>query len=78
MNEQQTNQAAAAEPGAYERCLCRELVDNLRGYLGISPAVRRHLTNSRIELLKAVREVIDRRIEHLSSASQQGTKVPVE
>jgi hypothetical protein len=78
MKEQEASQPAAGERVVYERCLCRELVDHLRDRLGVSPAVRQYLANSRIEFLKAIREVIDQRIEHLSSTSQQGTKVTVE
>ena len=50
----------------------------MREFLGISPAVRQHLANSRIEFLKAIREVINERIDHLSSQGQPGTKVTVE
>jgi ribosome-associated translation inhibitor RaiA len=46
--------------------------------LGVSPQVRQHLANSRIEFLKAIREVIDERIEQLSKPVQQGTKIQVE
>jgi hypothetical protein len=53
-------------------------VDTVRELLGISPAVRQHLTNSRVEFLKAIRQVLDDRIAHLSSRAQQGTKVAVE
>ena len=63
---------------AYERCLCRELLDHVRAHLGVSPAVKQHLTNSRVEFLKAVRGVIDDRIEHLSNKGPQGTKIAVE
>jgi hypothetical protein len=31
-----------------------------------------------VEFLKAIREVIDEKIEHLSKAGQQGTKIAVE
>jgi hypothetical protein len=50
----------------------------LRECLGVSPAVREHFTNSRIELLKAIRAVIDQRIEHISGTGQRGTKVVIE
>jgi hypothetical protein len=53
-------------------------MDFIRTRLGVSPAVRQHLSNSRVEFLKAIREVIDEKIEHLSKAGQQGTKIPVE
>jgi hypothetical protein len=79
MNEQQASQQH--EGGrASERCLCREAIDRMRDMLlPRSPAARMHLRNSRIELLKAVRSLIDDRIAYLSGSSQQqGTKVSVE
>ena len=39
---------------------------------------REHLRNSRLEMLKALRSMIDQRIDHLSRASQKGTTVNVE
>jgi hypothetical protein len=78
MNEPQEAQSMATEHAAQEPCPCREIVDTVREYLGISPAARQHLANSRIEFLKALREMLDARIEHLSSQSQKGTKVAVE
>jgi hypothetical protein len=44
----------------------------------VSPKVKEHFTNSRIEFLKGIRAVIDGRIEHLSNADQRGTKIVVE
>ena len=77
--ESSQNNPNTTAPGvAYERCLCREVVDALRARLGVSPAVKQHLANSRIEFLKAVREVINQRIEHLSQAGNQGSKIQVE
>jgi hypothetical protein len=78
MNEPQGAQSTAREHAAHEPCPCREIVDTVRQYLGISPAARQHLTNSRVEFLKALREMLDARIEHLSNQPQQGTKVAVE
>ena len=78
MTTSETKQQPANEHVVYEPCPCREVVNTLREFLGISPAVRQHLTNSRVEFLKAIREVLDERIEHLSSKGQQGTKVAVE
>ena len=52
MNEPQ--QAQATAHAAHEPCPCREIVDAVREYLGISPAARQHLTNSRVEFLKAL------------------------
>jgi hypothetical protein len=74
----QKSQPATSEQIVYERCPCREIVDTVRDCLGISPAVRQHLANSRVEFLKAVREILNERIERLSSQGQPGTKVPVE
>ena len=72
------SQSPAEDGVVYERCLCRELVDTVREFVGISPAVRQHLSNSRVEFLKAIRQVIDERIDHLSGQAQKGTKVAVE
>jgi hypothetical protein len=78
MNKREKVQSTTGEQVIYERCPCRELVDTVREYMGISPAVREHLANSRVEFLKAIREILDQRIEHLSSHGQKGTKVAVE
>jgi hypothetical protein len=78
MNEPQEAQSTAREHAAHEPCPCREIVDTVREYLGVSPAVRQHLANSRVEFLKALREMLDARIEHLSSQPRKGTKVAVE
>jgi hypothetical protein len=78
MNEPGAKQQNEETRVVYESCLCREAIDHLREFLGASPAVREHLRSSRIEFLKAIRTVIDERIEHLSTAGQKGTKVAVE
>ncbi len=64
----------------YERCPCQEIAGAVREILGISPAARQHFANARVESLKAVRAVIDQRIENLSAQQQasKGTKVAVE
>ena len=75
------NQAAEAQGSVHAadgRCVCHQVIDMVRERLGVSPAVKQHLMNARVEFLKAVREVIDERIEHLSSKGQQGTKIAVE
>jgi len=62
-----------------ESCVCREITHQLAAMFGIkSEEARKHLRNARIEVLKAVRSVIDERIEYLSHAGNKGTKVPVE
>jgi len=61
-----------------ERCPCLEIMDFFRTRLGVSSEVRKHLENSRVEFLKAIRAVLDERIENLSKASQRGTKIAVD
>jgi len=78
MNEPQEAQSTTRDHAAHEPCPCREIVDTIREYLGVSPAVRQHLANSRVEFLKALREMLDAGIEDLSSQAQKGTKVAVE
>lgn len=78
MSDQKTEQATSSKGAAREHCLCYEILDLIRTRMGVSPQVGRHLANSRIEFLKAVRQVIDERIEHLSKAGQQGTKITVD
>ncbi len=78
MSEQEATQQNATQPVIQERCPCRELVNQLREAFDVSPKVREHFTNSRIEFLKGIRAVIDSRIEHLSNTGQRGTKIAVE
>ena len=79
MSEQAaTQQNATTQPLIQERCLCREIVNHFREAFDVSPKVREHFSNSRIEFLKGIRAVIDSRIEHLSNAGQRGTKIAVE
>ncbi len=78
MNEQQDTQQTGGERAGQGRCLCYDVLDHLRETLGVSPAVKQHLANSRIEFLKAIRGVIDDRIEKLSAKGQHGTKIAVE
>jgi hypothetical protein len=66
-------------PQTGETCLCREVLRRVDEVFGLkSEAARQHLRNSRIEFLKAIRSLIDERIEHLSRVEQPGTKVTVE
>lgn len=75
MNEQ-ANQQAAGERGY--QCVCEELFGHVQDLFGVSPTVRQHLKNSRIEFLKAVRSVIDERIDRISKAESRGTRVAVD
>jgi len=78
MSEPQASETSGASTTTHERCVCNEVFDHLREALGVSPEVRTHLNNSRIELLKAVRRAIDDRIDRLSKAPAHGTKIAVE
>jgi hypothetical protein len=78
MSEQQSA-SQASEGRVYERCLCREAIDRFEDLFHIhSSEAREHIRNSRLEFLKAIRSLIDDRIEHLSKTEQRGTKVTVE
>jgi hypothetical protein len=78
MNQPEVNQQSSTPRAADERCLCRETLERIQGCFAVSPTVRQHLSNSRLEFLKAIRAAIDERIEHISSAGQRGAKVVVE
>jgi hypothetical protein len=79
MNDTQQTQSTPTGQGfAHARCACGELTEAVSELLGFSPSVKQHLNNSRIEFLKALREVIDARIDHLSGQGPKGTKVVVE
>jgi hypothetical protein len=78
MSEQEATKPNATQPLIQERCLCREIVNQFREVFSVPPKVQEHFTNSRIEFLKAIRAVIDSRIEHLSHSGQHGTKIAVE
>ena len=77
MNQAPESQSTK-EQTIHEPCPCRELVDTVREFLGISATARQHLANSRVEFLKALRAMLDARIEHLSTQPQKGTKLAVE
>jgi hypothetical protein len=79
MNDtQQTPSTPTGQAFGHVRSACDELTEAVSELLGFSPSVKQHLHNSRMEFLKAIREVIDARIDHLSSQGQKGTKVAVE
>jgi hypothetical protein len=77
MSEQQASQNETSHAHS-ERCVCNEVFDHFRDFFGVPPAAKQHLVNSRIEFLKAIREVIDARIERVSKTARQGTRIAVE
>jgi hypothetical protein len=78
MSEQQASQNETSQHAPNERCVCNEVFDHFRDLFGVPPAAKEHLANSRIEFLKAIREVIDARIERVSKTARQGTRIAVE
>jgi hypothetical protein len=78
MTNEQATPHPASERTAGERCVCREVVDHFQRLFDVPPDVREHLNNSRVEFLKAIRAVIDQRIEHISSKTQHGSHIAVE
>lgn len=78
MSNEQASPGPATEREAAGRCVCHEMLDQLGKFFEVPPAVHQHLTNSRIEFLKAVRAVIDQRIERLSRTEQHGSRIAVE
>lgn len=77
MNEQQGAQQAA-EQRVRDRCVCEEVIGHLQDAFGLSDATRQHLKNSRVEFLKAIRSVLDDRIERMSKTGNHGTRIAVE
>jgi len=72
-------EAAPETPRGYEPCLCREALRKIDEFFSVkSETAREHFRNSRLEFLKAVRTLIDERIEKLSRTGQAGAKIPVE
>ncbi|MGH9686850.1 MAG: hypothetical protein ACRD5K_07155 [Candidatus Acidiferrales bacterium] len=77
-SEQEAAGRPAEEHAVSGPCVCHEVLDHLGKVFEVSPAVKQHLMNSRVEFLKAVRAVIDQRIERLSAAAQRGSHITVE
>jgi uncharacterized protein YunC (DUF1805 family) len=77
MNEQAQSTTATKE-STYAACPCQQIAEGVRQFLGIPAAAKQHITNSRVEFLKALRAMLDARIEQLSSQAHKGVKVAVE
>lgn len=75
-----SEQETGGRPGEQHagRCVCQDVLDQIGKCLEVSPTVRQHLMNSRVEFLKAIRAVIDQRIERLSASAQRGSRITVE
>jgi hypothetical protein len=73
----ESDEKAAPEPQV--QCLCMGMGPKVTSMLQCkSESARGHLRNARVELLKAIRSLIDDRIEYLSRTERKGTAVPVE
>jgi hypothetical protein len=67
----------APEPQA--QCLCMGVGPKVTSMLQCgSESAREHLRNARVEFLKAIRTLVDERIEYLTRTEKKGTAVPVE
>jgi hypothetical protein len=73
-------QAAATAAESLPKCMCMGMGPRLTELLECrSEAAAGHLRSARVEFLKAMRTLIDERIESLSQAKKKrGTAVPVE
>ncbi|HWR53295.1 MAG TPA: hypothetical protein VN428_19470 [Bryobacteraceae bacterium] len=77
MNGEQTT--PQGERVVYERCVCRGMMDFFCNMAGIgNEDARRHFRNSRIEVLKGFRAILDARIEKLSSTGAHGSSIKVD
>ena len=56
----------------------RQAFDDAAGAFLPPEEVRRHFRQARIEVLKGIRELVDRRISNLSRDRSKGTRVVVE
>jgi ABC-type Na+ transport system ATPase subunit NatA len=77
MNGEQTTQQG--ERVVYERCACRQMMDFFCNVTGLgNQDARRHFRNSRVEVLKGFRAILDARIDKLSGTAAQGSSIKVE
>lgn len=72
-----TGGEASAEPQV--NCLCMGIGPKVTSMLQCkSESAWEHLRNSRVEFLKAIRTLIDERIDQISRSQKKGTTVTVE
>ncbi|MCC6365014.1 MAG: hypothetical protein IT165_15970 [Bryobacterales bacterium] len=78
--EKTTTETCGGRPQAGCACMgAGPVISDMFKRLGPDEEVRRHFRNARIEFLKGIREMIDRRIGELSKETQpKGSKVVVE
>ena len=83
MSAEHSSEESKSEEKAHVHsdCICCETSDTLRRiFRGLRPSddVSGHFRQSRIELLKGIRSLLDERIERLGHTPHKGTRVVVE
>lgn len=71
--EYQEKRGTSCRDGGYG-CPVGHFISAMERCLGITDDFKRHLYNSRVEFLKAVRSLIDKKIEDLESRVSSSTK----
>lgn len=78
MSEKETTAAESREESQVN-CLCMGMGPKVTAMFQCkSESAREHMRNARVEFLKAIRTLIDERIEYLSKTQKKGTTVTVE
>jgi len=81
MTESQQNAGESAPGSAHIDAICdciRKGLETISEALTPPEAARKHFSESRIEFLRGIRELIDHRIDHLSRRANEGTRITVE
>ena len=81
MTESQQTAGESAPRSARIDAICdciRQGLETISDALTPPEAARKHFRESRIEILRGVRELIDHRIDHLSRRGNEGTRITVE
>jgi hypothetical protein len=76
MNEETTAQAHTGSTCFF--CEATDAMKKFMGEMGPSEEAKGHFRQSRVELLKGIRRIIDDRIERVSQKGSKGTHVVVE
>jgi hypothetical protein len=78
-DEQRAAPEQGAAPERHKYCDAGEVISHLARAFGASEEAQQHFRQSRIELLKGIRKILDDRIEHISRAApRKGTRIVVD
>ncbi|SFM85028.1 hypothetical protein [Thermodesulforhabdus norvegica] len=81
MNHNSSNKHQGCGSGMYG-CPIGELINQVRSTFGSESEFRQHIRNSKVEFLKAIRSIIDKKIQDLEQSSKiserRATKVQVD